>query len=634
MLIPLLCIMVCVCFVILVLYYARVFLQDVDFHQKVISEIKPAKFDLIKLNKEFQWLKWLYAQTRNPKLTPPSRIEAMQEFDRLYLYRNDYAFLVRSKDYAPFIGLLLTAMAAGFFYIFELRDLTNESPSKIIERVLPLLIGVAAGALLNLFCSGIMQYINSKFNTYRRVAFDWFDYASRQARATLEEDARDKILAQITIADANISEQITQFLLQAMAKTAKVQLDNEELLQSATAATKAAESASADAARATKALERDINKLCKNLDGNITHLTASLNTSAQQVSQLAIKYQGELQTISNCTLELGNAWLSLQPDIRTIAGSSAELVKVTRTFRESLEPAAETIKSASQQYAQLTNVLQESSHTAHKEIELLRSSMVNNTKSFEMMNDSMQKELIPACRTLVNSVGELEKNTRNLDNQTKLMTTTLDKTSTGFERFDSMSNSFGQAVKNQFLPAVASLVEVPGIVQNFRQAIDVAGQSLNSSSSGIRKAFEDNRNHFVSATTLIEKLQTLINNANSATSGLNESANSFSGIIQNLEETSNKLYKVNTSLGPVPAQLEEFMIGLNDVAILSKNIDDLIKHFGKLDLVVVEATKAYDPLVDLTNVLKEIQKALRKISAEKPGIWEQMLIKLGLNKTR
>lgn len=246
----------------------------------------------------------------------------------------------------------------------------------------------------------------------------------------------------------------------------------------------------------------------------------------------------------------------------------------------------------------------------------------------------MQKELIPACRTLVNSVGELEQNTRNLDNQTKLMTTTLDKTSTGFERFDSMSNSFGQAVKNQFLPAVASLVEVPGIVQNFRQAIDVAGQSLNSSSSGIRKAFEDNRNHFVSATTLIEKLQTLINNANSATSGLNESANSFSGIIQNLEETSNKLYKVNTSLGPVPAQLEEFMIGLNDVAILSKNIDDLIKHFGKLDLVVVEATKAYDPLVDLTNVLKEIQKALRKISAEKPGIWEQMLIKLGLNKTR
>ena len=140
MLIPIL--LVCVCFVMLVLYCARVFLHDVDFHQKVISEINPAKFDLIKFNIEFQWLNWLYDQTRNPKLTPPSRIEAMQEFDRLYLYRNDYAFLARSKDYAPFIGLLLTAMAAGFFYIFELKNMTNESPSKIIERVLPLMIGV------------------------------------------------------------------------------------------------------------------------------------------------------------------------------------------------------------------------------------------------------------------------------------------------------------------------------------------------------------------------------------------------------------------------------------------------------------------------------------------------------------
>ena len=629
MLVPLLLI-VCVCFVMLLIYNALVFLKDVNLHQKVILEIKPAEFDLIKFNIKFPWLNWLYAQTRNDKLTPPSRIEAMQEFDRLYLYRNDYAFLVRLKDSAPFIGIILTAMAASSFYIFELRNTTNESTSKIIERVLPLLIGVAAGALLNLFCSIIIHIINSKFNAYRRVAFDWFDCASRQARAKLEQDARSQILAQITIADANISEQITQFLLQAMAKTAKVQLDNEQLLQSATAATKAAESASADAARATKTLERDINKLCKNLDGNIAALTVSLTTSAQQVSQLAIKYQGELQTISNCTLELGKAWLSLQPDIHTIAGSSAELVKVTRIFRESLEPAAETIKSASQEYAELTNVLQETSHTAYKEVDLLRSSLVKNTKSFDLLNDSMQKELIPACRTLVNSVGELEKNTRNLDNQTKLMTTTLDKTSTGFELFDSMSNSFGQAVKNQFLPAVASLVEVPGIVQNFRQTIDVAGQSLNSSGSAIRKAFEDNRNHFVSATTLIEKLQTLINNANSATSGLNESAASFSGIIQNLEVTSSKLYKVNEGLGPVPAQLEEFMIGLNNVARLSRNIDDLIKHFGKLDLVVVEAAKAYDPLVDFTNVLKEIQNALHKISVIKPGIWEQVLIKLGL----
>lgn len=634
MLIPLLCIMVCVCFVMIVIYYAQTFLKDIDFHQKIISKINPAKFDLIKLSTEFQWLNWLFAQTRNPKLTPPSRIEAMQEFDRLYFYRNDYAFLVRSKDYAPFIGLLLTAMAAGFFYIFELKNMANESPSKIIERVLPLLIGVAAGALLNLFCSGLLQYINSKFNEFRRVAFDWFDCASRQARTTLEEDARTQILAQISVTDANIAEQITQFLVQSMAKTEKVKVENESLLQSATAATRAAESASIDAARATKSLENTINKLCENLNGNISQLTGTLTTNSQKISHLAIKYSEELEAISNCTLKLGKAWLSLQPEIQTIAGGSAELVKVTNAFRESIGPAAQTIQSASQQYAQFTKVLQDTAKIVHGEVDLLQTSLVNNTKSIEIMNRNLNKELLPACQTLVNSVGELEKNIRNLDNKTQLMTTSLDKTSTGFQRFDNMTNSFRQAVESQFLPAVASIGEVPGIVQNFRQIIDVAGQTMNSSSAAFRKVYEDNRNASVLASNLIENLQNLFKNSNAAASGLNQSAASFSGIIQKLEVTSDKLHQVNMGLGPVPAQLDEFINGLNNVVILSSNIDALIKHFGKLDSVVVEAAKAYSPLADFTKALKEIQIALREISAQRPGIWEQVLIKLGLNKTR
>jgi len=531
-LIPVLCILVCGIFLVVVIYYTRKFLKEIDFHKSIILKINPARFDSIKTIRDFIWFNWIFNQTQNPKLTPPSRTEAMQEFDRLYFYRNDYAFLIRSKDYAPFIGLLLTAIAAGFFYIFELKSLGNESPGKIIEHVLPLMIGVAAGALLNLICSGMLQLINSKFNAYRRVAFDWFDSASRQARTALEEDAKNQILAQITVTDANISEQITQYLAKSLAKTEKIQSENDQLIQSAIAATRAAQIASEQASQATKALNQDINLLCENLNTNVSEMTKTLSTNSNRIAKLTAKYDTELQAFSNCTQELGKAWLSLQPDIRAIAETSGELIASTRLFRDSLEPAAQRIQSASQQYAHLTNAIGESTGTISKNIKLFESSLTTNIKIFELMHVTVQTELIPTCQRLAKSVGELEQNTHNLDHQTQQMITSLDAAGTGFQRFDNMSKSFSQAVKNEFLPAVAALIEIPIIVQELKQSTDAAGQSLQTSSLAIKQAFEENRNNFFSANSSIEKLQNLIKNASSAASGLNTSATAFSSIIQ------------------------------------------------------------------------------------------------------
>jgi len=208
----------------------------------------------------------------------------------------------------------------------------------------------------------------------------------------------------------------------------------------------------------------------------------------------------------------------------------------------------------------------------------------------------------------------------------------LDAAGTGFQRFDNMSKSFSQAVKNEFLPAVAALIEIPIIVQELKQSTDAAGQSLQTSSLAIKQAFEENRNNFFSANSSIEKLQNLIKNASSAASGLNTSATAFSSIIQNFQDTSILLNKVNYNLAPVATQLEEFLNGLRNVAILSKNIDELINHLGEFDKVTVEAVKVHKPLAEFNNILKEIQTSLRKISSEKPGIWDKVLTKLGLNK--
>ena len=632
--VPALCLLVCGCFLTVVLYFARVFLRDVKTHRKALSDIDPARFDRIQVDKGFHWLHWLYSQTRNPRIAPPARTEAMHEFDGLYFHRNDYSFVVKSREYAPFIGLLLTATAAGFFYLFELKNLGNASPGDMIQHVLPLLIGVAAGALLNLVCSGIVQYLNSKANAYRMTALEWFDRASNHARDTLAEDVQTQITAQITATNTNLADQLTRFLAQALARTEKVQQESVQLRQSALAATQAAEIASGSAARATQALERDISQLCQNLNTNITTLTDALGNNAQRLTEFSVNYRNELHAISESTLELGRAWLSLQPEIRTIAGGSTELAEATRTFREALGPAAETIRSASQQYAQITNELGDSAHAVHGATDRLKSAFIKQTQTLDAINCSVEDTLIPACHTLVTSMGQLEQNTRKIDQRTQQMATSLDAASTGLLRFERVSNSFGKAVEFQFLPAVASLVEIPSIVQSFRRATDEAGKTLSDSGSAIRQAFEDNRNHLGSASESIEKLQNLIKSANSAASGLNATAASFSTIIQNLQETSGLLSKVNVGLGPVPVQLDEFLNGLRNVATLSQNVDALVEHLRELDQVAAEAAKAQSPLADFAKALKEIQTVLRKIAADRPGIWEQVLTKLGLKLSR
>ena len=120
--------------------------------------------------------------------------------------------------------------------------------------------------------------------------------------------------------------------------------------------------------------------------------------------------------------------------------------------------------------------------------------------------------------------------------------------------------------------------------------------------------------------------------ANGATFGLNKSAASFSVVIQDLQQTSSLLSKVNAGLAPVSVQLEEFLNGLRNVASVSQNVDALVEHLRELDQVALEAAKAQTPLADFAKGLQEIQAVLRTISAERPGIWQQVLSKLGVSR--
>ena len=93
-------------------------------------------FDELNSNSQVKWIRWLHSQTHKANMHPPSRNEAMTEFENQYYDRTDYAIISKSGDYAPFIGLILTSFSASCFYISDLNTLgTLESLKELdIER--------------------------------------------------------------------------------------------------------------------------------------------------------------------------------------------------------------------------------------------------------------------------------------------------------------------------------------------------------------------------------------------------------------------------------------------------------------------------------------------------------------------
>jgi methyl-accepting chemotaxis protein len=612
-------------------------LLDIEIDKQELLEINPNRFDNIKADSQSKWLKWLHKQTHNkeihkPNMLPPARNEALHEFDNIYLDRIDYTVVAKFKDYAPFIGLLLTAFSVFCFYSSDLSNVGDLTTGELVKRVLPLLSGVAFGALLNLICSGLLQLISYFLSEYRQVAFDWFDEATAEARDVLAASAQAQIVAEIASTNKDLAEHIKQFLNKAWEGTTlvqnealvnmkKIQQDYNQLHESAQSATKAARIACAEAAQAAKTLGSTVEQLSLNLGPNITSLSETLSTNARQFQEFSENHATELRSISESTHLLGQAWTNLYPEITTIVSGTKHLVESTRLFEEALRPAAHAIQLASQQYVEFTKEMGESAQAVRENSEELKSSLANHSNILESVNVSVQNTLIPTCSVLSNYAVALQQNSERLDSTTQILVRNLETASMGSGRLENVALQFETIINNQFLPAMTAVGHFPEMMSDFFNEIQGAGRNLWDSSSAFRQVFEDNRNHLDLANTSISHFRNLINNSTSAFSNLNKSTDSFSHFIDKFQETAVLLSKVNDGLGPVPVELREFLTELRKVESLSVNVDSLGAHLQKLNGVATELVNARDSLAAFVTTLKVVIDTAAKITPPPTKGW-------------
>ena len=616
----------------------RAFLKDIDGDIDALLLINPQRFDKLNSNSQVKWISWLHSQTHNSNMNPPSRSEAMTEFENQYYDRTDYAIISKSGDYAPFIGLILTSFSALWFYTSDLNTLGTLSTGELIRRVFPLLSGVAFGAILNLTCSIFLQRANYRLSVNRQKAIDWFDKANAHARIIADEKAEKVIEDFRRSINMNIVENVKLFLNETLKGAALVQqraLDNikqvqqesNELRESALYATKAARKACEEAGRSATVLGITIEQLSLNLGPNISSLSETLSTNARQFQEFSENHANELKSISESTHLLGQAWNNLYPEINTIVSGTKNLVESTRVFQDVLGPAADAIQSASQKYVQLTSEMGNSAQAVRGYSESLRSSLASHSNILETVNSSVQNTLVPICSVLSNHAVAFQQNSERLDSTTQQLVSNLETASMGSGRFENVAVQFEQIINNQFLPAMTAMGNLPNKMDEFFNEIQGAGRTLWDSSSAFRQVFEDNRNNLNTANTSIANVQSLVDNSNDAFSELNKSAGSFSSILGQFQETAGLLSKVNDGLSPVPVELSEFLTELRKVAALSDNVTSLAVHLHKLNDVAIELGNAREPLKEFANLVKSIQANIK----EKPiGIWYKLLIFLGL----
>jgi hypothetical protein len=604
-------------------------LFEIDNDKTELLDNDLPRFDGLKISSQSKWIKWLYNQSRNPNMHPPLRNDAMQEFDNIYMDRFEYAIVAKSREYAPFVGLILTSISALSFYFSDLSNIGNLTTGDLVRRVLPLLSGVAFGALLNIICSVLLQTVNHQLSDYRQKAFAWFDEANAWARDILAAKARKDLVDLIALTNIDIIGQIKIYLNeswkattlvqnQALENIKQIEQDSNELRESALETTKSARIACVESARAAKILGSTIEHLSLNLGPNIISLSETLNTNARQFQEFSENHAAELRSISESTHLLGQAWTSLYPEINTIVSGTKNLIESTRLFQEVLGPAADAIQSASQKYVQLTSEMSNSAQAVRGYSENLKSSLTTHSNVLESVRSSVQNTLIPSCSVLSNYAIALQQNSERLDSTTQQLLQNLETASMGSGRFENVAVQFEQVINNQILPAITSMGNLPNMMRDFFSEVQGAGKNLWNSSSAFRQIFEDHRNHVNLANTSITDVQILINNANHALSDLNKSAGSFSSIMDNFQKTAGLLSKVNDGLAPVPVELGEFLKELRKVAALSDNVTSLSVHLQKLNGVATELGNARGPLAEFATLVKSIEE---DIKVKPPNFW-------------
>ena len=485
---------------------------------------------------------------------PFDRDAALADFDRWIGSFYPYGMLHRTAVMAPLLGVMITA--AGFLQL-QLPDV-DDSVSRIVETIMPLILGVGSGAALAFFNQILLQLSDGFADATRASAERWLDNRLRdigQRRRRIH--GTDELLEELR---AILSENAGR---------------NQTLVSAVEQVAGELKTIASDFARAMNSLDSQVGRLPR---------------------QVASVEQAVRQAVANCedwTESIGKNSETLESAVRLFHTTCTEVF--APMGGEQLE-AATNLNRAAREVKEMLQTLRASSETIQSIVE-------RQDRSTKALDEMVTEDLVPkyesihtmiehideAVNQLVTPISELEATLSDLVSARRQLVSAAEEMQSG-------ASAFAESVDSRFVPAAdlhhdAQTGAKESTTQLVR-SLEALAKTMASHQQSLREFHDSIQQHAVPSSQLLHRATTQLD---TTTEELAEHTQGFG------ESTAAVFADLKTAVASFEKSVGQIQ------AFLDKGIEPLKREMDDLAATCSELAPALGDVPSVQRLTTEIQ---------------------------
>jgi methyl-accepting chemotaxis protein len=530
-------------------------------------------------NVSFTWVAWVTEIFPGGDEIPGNytRDDVLQELDARISSSSDYLLLQRLGVVAPLLGVILTV--AGFF-VMEVPE-NAESLGSILFAVLPLVLGVGAGAVLAFINQILLHLAGSKAEALRMAARNWFDSAIWSGIGLDTQAATIKAVHAIEKMAVSISNSVSQ------------QTDNTELLVATTT--------------------------------SFQEAGATLHSAVASFSQEMKGIPRSLAELHGTTTAMAEALTKLIPvGQRAIAGLDVSVSAFRTAVENDFVEAATLHRQVMEQVNESVGQLSESSEHLRSGSENLNGIAGTQREAIEAMNETIQSRVLPAHETLFTTIGGLSEQMTEFGTLVAALSQNVNIVAAEFGsvagKLEPSVSAFSAVVNGQFTAATSQHdANLKTLTESVQKIHESAG-TLTTGAELLSAVVSEHAELSKRIGPAHDVMQQAVEDLGSAGKALHSTMSDVAPTQTNLREASDSfsnsashLATFVETLGPAATQLGR----LDETLLRMKDTVDAIQNFSKLDVdveqlagMLAQAAMVAEAISDLPNQIRDILEEL------------------------
>jgi methyl-accepting chemotaxis protein len=527
----------------------------------------------------FAWAEWVIKIFPGGDEIPGNyaRDDVLQELDARISSSSDYLLLQRLGVAAPLLGVILTVL--GFFWM-EIPE-NAESLDSILFAVVPLVLGVGAGAALAFINQILLHFAGSRAEALRMAARNWFDTAVWSSVGLDSQAATIKAIHAIEKMADSISNSVAQ------------QTKSTEQLVETTTSFQEAGAVLHDAVAS-------FGKEMKDIPGSLSQLHDTTSVMAEALTKLIPV--GE-RAVAGLDVSVSAFRTAVENDFVEAASLHRQVVEQVKESVERLGESSEHLRGGSEDLSGIVKAQHE---------------------SFEAMNETIQSRVLPAHETLHTTIEGLSKQMSEFCVLMKALSQNVNNVAVEFDgvagKLEPSVSAFSAAVNGQFTAAASQHEAMSKTLSESVQKIHDSVGQLTTGARLLGTVVSEHAELSKRIGPAHDIMQKAVENMGSAGEALQNTMNDVGPTQTNLREASdsfsNSAIQLATfveTLGPAATQLGR----LDETLLRMKGTVDAMQDFSKLDVdveqlagMLAQAAMVAEAISDLPNQIRDILEDL------------------------